>query len=75
MTTDRLLRLPDVIARVALSRSTILRLVAVGRFPAPMRISERAIAWSAAAVEEWIAARAAQQAGATIATADGQSAQ
>jgi prophage regulatory protein len=46
---------PKATARkVALSRSTLDRLVAAGQFPAPVRLTERRLAFDAAAVERWI---------------------
>lgn len=58
---DKLIRLPRVLERVAVSRSTLLRWVAAGRFPAPVRIGARAVAWSERAVSDWIASRLAEQ--------------
>jgi prophage regulatory protein len=73
-TTDRLLRLPEVQARVGLGRSAIYAAMRAGAFPRPVRISSRAVAWAEADIVRWIrdriAARAAQQAGATIAATD-----
>ncbi|WP_239467249.1 helix-turn-helix transcriptional regulator [Rhodoferax koreense] len=38
----------------ALSRSTIYRRVAEGRFPAPVHLGGRASAWSSATLQQWI---------------------
>lgn len=43
--------------KIALSRSTLDRLVNSGDFPAPIRITERRLAYSASAVEAWMAER------------------
>ncbi|MBY4598936.1 AlpA family transcriptional regulator [bacterium BD-1] len=51
-------RLPSVLARTGLSRSTIYKKVADGQFPRPVKLGERAVAWHAAAVTDWITARA-----------------
>jgi predicted DNA-binding transcriptional regulator AlpA len=40
--------------RTSLSRSTLDRAVAAGRFPKPMRITDRRLAYNAAAVEKWM---------------------
>ena len=56
-----LLRLPDVIARVGLSRSEIYRRIALGTFPANLKIGEHASAWNAAEVDKWIADRIAER--------------
>lgn len=43
--------------RIALSRSTLDRLVSVGEFPQPIRLTERRLAFNAEAVEQWMAER------------------
>ncbi len=53
----RALRLPQVIARVGLRRSSIYEAVARGTFPQPFKLSSRAVAWDAAEIDEWLAAR------------------
>ncbi len=53
----RLLRLPDVLRRVGLSRSTVYALAADGRFPAPVRLSPRTSAWRSDDVQAWIDSR------------------
>ena len=52
-----LLRLPDVRRATGLARSTIYALVADGRFPAPIKLGERATAWVSGEVEDWIKQR------------------
>jgi prophage regulatory protein len=47
-------RLRDVMRITALSRSTVYRRVAEGRFPAPVNLGGRASAWQRAALQEWI---------------------
>src|SRR3546814_5209344 len=44
-------RLPQVMARVGLSRSEIYRRIAAGDFPQPVKLGERASAWNAAGVD------------------------
>jgi len=56
---SRLLRKAAVVARVALSGTTIGRLARAGQFPQAIRTSTRAVAWREADIEAWIAARAA----------------
>lgn len=48
-----LLRLPKVMAMTGLGRSTIYRLVAEDKFPAPVRLSARAIAWRLVDLQHW----------------------
>ena len=43
-----------VCAKTSLSRGTLDRLVAAGAFPQPIRITDRRLAYDAAAVEEWM---------------------
>jgi len=61
----RLERLPTVIIRTGLSRATIYRLIAAGTFVKPVRLTGRNIAFVAAEVDSWIAARAAERDGAS----------
>lgn len=53
-----LLRLPQVMREVALCRSSIYAAISEGRFPAPVRIGRRAVAWRAEDVEAWKASLA-----------------
>lgn len=55
--TERLLRLPEVIAKVGLGKSSIYEGVRLGTFPAPVKLSRRAVCWPASAVDAWIADR------------------
>jgi prophage regulatory protein len=57
---DSLLRLPQVKALVGYrSNSQIYALIKDGKFPAPVKIGVRAVAWTRREVEGWIAARVA----------------
>ena len=51
----RILRLPIVLDRTGLSRSTVYQRVTEGRFPRPVSLGARAVGWIEAEVEEWIA--------------------
>lgn len=46
-----------VCAKTSLSRGTLDRLVAAGRFPAPIRITDRRLAYESSAVEAWMQER------------------
>ncbi len=50
-------RLPAVLLMTGLGRSTIYRLVAQDKFPAPVRLAERAVAWRRDDLERWSACR------------------
>ena len=53
----RVLRLPEVLARVSLSKSTLWRLINDGQFPQPIKLGPRATGWIEEEVDEWIASR------------------
>jgi prophage regulatory protein len=52
---DSLLRLGDVKARTALSRSTIYRRIGAGTFPRPTQISDGLVAWYETDIDAWVA--------------------
>lgn len=56
---ERLLRLPEVVARVGLQKSSIYEML--GRtppaFPRPLKLSRRAVCWPASAIDSWIQER------------------
>lgn len=54
-----LLRRKQVEAQTGLPRSTLYKLIANGDFPAPIRLTAKAVAWSSADVDTWIADRIA----------------
>jgi prophage regulatory protein len=56
-TPERLLRLPDVTAKVGLGKSSIYEGVRLGTFPRPVKLSRRAVCWPASAIDAWIADR------------------
>ncbi len=56
---ESFLRLPQVRARVGLSRSTIYLRMQQGEFPTPVPLGTRAVAWLESEVDAWIAARVA----------------
>lgn len=51
------LRLPQVLARVGLSRSSVYALIAEDRFPAAIPLGTRARGWLEEEVSEWIEQR------------------
>ena len=50
----KLLNIADVCKMTTLSKSTIKRLVALEKFPKPVKITEKRLAWSEESVTEWI---------------------
>ena len=55
---DRLLSLRSVLEIVEMSRSTLLRRVASGEFPQPVRHGPRCVRWKGSDVQRWIEALA-----------------
>ena len=51
------LRMRAVLRMTGLGRSTIYRLIADHKFPSPVRLGPRAVAWRRADVERWSEAR------------------
>jgi len=52
-----LLRLPMVMRITGLARSTIYKLIAQNQFPAPIKLSKRAVAWLQSEIEGWVSSR------------------
>ncbi|SPK72655.1 protein of unknown function [Cupriavidus taiwanensis] len=52
---ERLLRLPELKTRCGLSRTTIYQYIKDGKFPPPISIGARAVAWPESDIERWIA--------------------
>jgi len=52
--TDRLVRLPTVILRTGLSRSTIYEKIADGTFPKQIRLSKSSVGWRESQLDQWI---------------------
>lgn len=59
----KILRRPEVERRTGLSRSTIYAAVGKGDFPAPVRITKRAVGWREADIDQWIQTRTEAQPG------------
>jgi prophage regulatory protein len=47
------LRMPTVMRLTGLGRSTIYRLMAIQKFPSPVRLGPRAVAWRRADLDKW----------------------
>lgn len=57
----RLLRLPEVLSRAGVSRSYVYDGVKTGRFPKPVKVTERTSAWVESEIQEWIDQRIAER--------------
>lgn len=53
----KLLRKKDVLAATGFKSSTLYKYISEGRFPKPVSLGERAVAWVESEVEAWIEAR------------------
>jgi prophage regulatory protein len=55
--TPVFLRMPTVMQITGLGRSTIYRLIADQKFPSPVRLGPRAVAWRRTDLDQWSDAR------------------
>ncbi len=53
-------RLPDVMRRTGMGKSTIYKAVRAGTFPPPHKLGARASAWAASSIDAWIEERIQQ---------------
>ena len=51
---DRIIRLPTVLDRTGLSRSTLYRKIAEGTFPTQLKISVHGAGWRESEINGWI---------------------
>jgi prophage regulatory protein len=58
---QKLVRLPEVIERTSLSRSTIYEMMAQGRFPRPVKLNLRSNGWVEGEINDWLASRVAER--------------
>ena len=56
----RFLKLPEVSKRVAKSRSSIYKAISEGKFPKPYKNGDRAVAWLASEIDDFIDAQIAK---------------
>lgn len=57
MATNKVLRLPEVLVRCGLQKTSVYRAIGEGTFPQPVSIGARAVAWRESDIEVWLAAR------------------
>lgn len=57
MSSHRILRLPEVVALVGISRSSLYRLAHRGQFPPALRLGPNIVGWREAEVLAWIESR------------------
>jgi prophage regulatory protein len=56
-TSERAVRIPEVLYRVGISRTQLYRLIARGDFPPPIRLSDRISIWRQHDVDAWLQER------------------
>ncbi|EQA9898209.1 helix-turn-helix transcriptional regulator [Escherichia coli] len=61
--SNTLIRLTEVQRRTGYSKAWIYRLMGQGKFPAPVKIGSRAIAFVESEIDEWINQRIAESRG------------
>jgi prophage regulatory protein len=54
---ERVVRWPEVKYQTGLSRTTTWRMIRVGRFPAPVKLTEHAVGWRQSDLDAWLASR------------------
>jgi prophage regulatory protein len=52
--SDKILRLPDTMSKIGLSKPSIYRLMKLGQFPQPIALGERARGWVESELDAWI---------------------
>ena len=54
---DSFIRMRELVKRVPVSKAHIWRLVQAGKFPRPIKLSEKCTVWKIADVEDWLKAK------------------
>jgi len=57
MAPNRFIRRPEVEHLTGLSRPTLYRYIQQGQFPAPVKITKRAVGWRESDILEWMESR------------------
>lgn len=53
----RVIRLPEVITKTGLGKTTVYKLIDIKAFPHPIPLGERAVGWLESEIEDWITQR------------------
>jgi prophage regulatory protein len=53
----RIMRMEEVMAVTGFKRSSVYKYMAIGTFPKPVPLSERAVGWVSTEIEDWVKAR------------------
>lgn len=54
LNTTRLIRLPEVLHKTGYKKAWIYRLISENRFPKPIKLGSRAVAFIEAEIDQWI---------------------
>lgn len=54
---QKIIRLPEVLAKTGLTRASVYRLAQAGKFPSSVKLSERSSGWRESEVDSWVASR------------------
>lgn len=57
----KLIKITEVMNVTTLSRATMYKYMDLGRFPKPVPLGGRAVAWVADEIDDWIAQRVAER--------------
>lgn len=57
---ERILRLPEVLQRTGLGRSTVYEAMGEGKFPKKIQLGTRAVGWLESDIDQWVAQKIAE---------------
>ena len=57
----RIMRLEEVMSVTGFKRSSVYKYMAIGTFPKPVPLSEKAVGWVSSEIDDWIKARIAER--------------
>jgi prophage regulatory protein len=55
--SHKILRLPEVIAKTGIARSTIYTKIAERQFPQPIQLGSRSVGWLETEIDQWVSQR------------------
>lgn len=57
----RIMRLEEVMSVTGFRRSSVYKYMAIGTFPKPVFLSDKAVGWVSTEIDDWIKARIAER--------------
>ncbi|TYL44052.1 AlpA family transcriptional regulator [Dickeya sp. ws52] len=64
--SKRMLRIPEICHKTGFSKAWIYKLIAQGRFPHPVKIGSRSVAFIESEIDDWINQRIAESRGEVV---------